>query len=117
MGSLILKLSSDACGLSSYDVLEEATRGRSQEWFNKEEIHLQGCIDWLLKDDKEVVEMLSYERQLIMHHNDREPWESPMSLAHQAARQDPGMFLIAGDCLESTLVVSVPYKDEGSLFV
>ena len=52
--------------------------------------------------------MLSYERQLVRHHNDRGPRVSPMSLAHQAARRT---------CLETTLVVSVPFRDEGSLFV
>ena len=100
------------------DALEEVTGGRAQEWKDKKEIGLQGCLDWLLKDDKEVVEMLSYERQLIKHHNgNKEPYEFPMSLAHQAARQDPGLYLIALACLGNSLVVSVPFKGEGSLFV
>ena len=104
--------------------MEEVTGGRSQEWFDKKEIHLQGCFDWLLNDDKEVVEMLSYEWQLIKHHwlpqaptLLKEPWLSPMFLAHQAARQDPGLYFIVAGCLESTMVASVPFKELGSLFV
>ena len=103
--------------LSLDDILEEVTGGRSQEWIDKEEVHLPSCFDWLLKDDKDIVEMLSYERQLIKHHSNREPWESLMSLAHQAARQDPGMFLLAAACLRNPSVVAVPFKGEGSLFV
>ena len=103
---------------SFHDALEEVTGGRSQEWYDKKEIRLQGCLDWLLKDDQEVVEMLSYERQLIKHHNgNKDPWEFTMSLAHQAARQDPGMYLIAVACLKNSLVVSVPFKGEGSFFL
>lgn len=72
-----------------YEVLEEVSGGRSQEWIDKTEIRLHGCLDWLVKDDKEFVEMLSYERQLIKHHNNKEPWEFLMRLAHWAAGQDP----------------------------
>ena len=108
-----------AGAISLRGALEEVTGGRKKEWYQKKEIHLPGCLDWLLKDDKEVVEMLSHERRLINHHHcdDSEPWESPMSLAHQAARQDPGMYLIALSCLKTTSVVSVPFQNEGSLFV
>ena len=42
------------------DILEGPAGGRSQNWVDKKEIHLQSCFGWLLKD---VVEMLSYERQ------------------------------------------------------
>ena len=51
--------------ISIHSILEEVTGGRSKEWFDKVEIYLQGCLDWLLKDDEEVVEMLRYERLLI----------------------------------------------------
>ena len=62
--------------------------------------------------------MLSFEQRLIRHHNNgKEPWDGPMSLAHQAARQGPGMYLMAAACLENTLVVAVPFKGEGSFFV
>ena len=99
-------------------ILEEVTGGKGQEWINKKEIHLQGCFDWLLKDDKEVVDMLSYERKLIRYHNNgKEPYDFPLSLAHQAARQDPGMYLIAAACLGNSRVVAVPFRGEGSLFV
>ena len=98
-------------------LLEEVTGGRSQDWISKEEIYLPSCFDWLLKDDQEVVEMLDYKRKLIKHHWGKEPWESPTSLAHQAARPDPGMFLLAAVCLDNHLVVAVPFKREGSFFV
>ena len=104
--------------LSLNALLEEVTGGRSQEWINEGEIHLQGCFDWLLNDDKEVVEMLGYERRLIKHHHhNKEPWEFPMSLAHQAARQDPGMYLLVAAFLQNLSIVAVPYKGEGSFFV
>ena len=96
--------------ISLDSLLEEVTGGRSQEWISKEEIYLPRCFDLLLKDDQEVVEMLDYERKLIKHHGGKELWESPTSLAHQAARQDPGMFLLAAACLDNHLVVAVPFK-------
>lgn len=35
--------------------------------------------------DKEIVEMISYERKLICHHNNgKKPWDFPMSLTHHA---------------------------------
>ena len=40
-----------------------------------------------------------------------------MSLAHQAARQDPGVYLIAAACLGNSQVTAVPFQGEGSLFV
>ena len=62
--------------------------------------------------------MLSHERELIRHHNNgKEPWDFPMSLAHQAARQDPGTYLIAAACLGGTQVIAVPFQGEGSLFI
>lgn len=61
--------------------------------------------------------MLDNERKLIKHHWGKEQWESPTSLAHQAARQDPGMFLLAAVYLDNHLVVTVPFKREGSFFV
>lgn len=67
------------------------TGGSGQEWISKHEIHLQSCLDWLLKDDKEIVEMLIHERQLIDQHRHKDACLSPMSLAHQAVRQDPGI--------------------------
>ena len=103
--------------ISMHSILEEMTGGRSEEWFDKEEIHLKGCLDWLLKDDKEVVEMLRYERLLIKHHHCNKPRASPISLAHQAARQDPGIYLTVMAGLQNLRVVSVPFRDEGSLFV
>ena len=78
---------------------------------------MTSCFDWLLKNDKEVVEMLDYEEKLIRHHYGRESWESPTSLIYQAARQDPGMFLLAAAYLDHTMVVAVPFKGEGSFFV
>ena len=103
--------------ISFDDLLEEVMEGRSQEWISKEENYLPSCFDWLLKDDKEVMEMLDYEQKLIRHQYGREPWESLIFLAHQAARQDPGMFLLAEACLDHTMVVAVPFKGEGSFFV
>ena len=62
--------------------------------------------------------MLSHERELIRHHNNgKEPWDFPMSLAHQAARQDPGMYLIAAACLGNSQVIAVPFQGDSSLFV
>ena len=98
-------------------VLREVTGGRSQEWVDKKEIHLPSCFDWLLKDDKEVVAMLDYERQIIKHHKGKDPHVYPISLAHQAANQDPGLFLLAAACLKNPWVVAVPFKGEGSLVV
>ena len=100
------------------EMLNEVTGGRAQEWYKTGEMDLPSCFDWLLKDDKEVVDMLSFERRLIRHHNNsKEPWDFHMSLAHQAARQDPGVYLMAAACLESSLVVAVPFKGEGSFFI
>ena len=39
------ELSHDAYSLLFYDAPEEVTRGRSQEWFDEKEVHLQGCLD------------------------------------------------------------------------
>ena len=104
--------------LSLDDLLEDVTGGRSQEWIDEGEIRLQRFFDWLLNDDKEVVGMLGYERCLMKHHyHNKEPWEFPMSLAHQAARQDPGMYLLVAAFLQSLSMVTVPYKGEGSHFV
>ena len=59
-----------------------------------------------------------HAQQLIRHHNNgKEPWDFPMSLAHQAARQDPGMYLIAVAFLGNSLVAAVPFLGEDSLFV
>lgn len=72
--------------------------------------YLSNCFDWLIKDDQEVMETLDYERKLTKHYCSIELWESPTYLAHQAARQGPGMSLLAAACLDNHLVVAVPFK-------
>ena len=74
--------------------------GRRQEWISKKEIYLPNRLDWLFKDDQEVVETLDYERKLIKH-------QSPLLPPHT---RQPIMFLLAAACLDNRLAVSVPFK-------
>ena len=72
------------------ELLEELSRGSGHRWAQTQEMCLQGCLDWLLRDDPEVVEMLRNERDMYRHHHKRELWDTRMSLANQAAGQDLG---------------------------
>ena len=49
--------------------------------------------------------MLRYERLLIQHHHRNKQRRPPMSLAYQAAKRDPGMYLIVLAGLKNPRVV------------
>ena len=85
-------------------------------WCDKKEFWNDGNLDWLLEDDPEVVEMLDYERKMLRHHSVKELLEIPTSLAHQALRQDPALYMMIACCMKRHRIVATPFKGEGTIF-
>jgi hypothetical protein len=102
---------------STAELLAELSGGSGRRWAQAQELRLQGSLDWLLKDDPEVVEMLRNERDMYNHHHKQELWDPRMSLANQAARQDPGLYALVVACLGTGnhRLVTSPCKGEGSI--
>ena len=98
------------------ELLKELSGGSGLRWEQTQEMYLQGGLNWLLRDDPEVVEMLRNERDMYNHHK-RELCDTGMSLANQAARQDPGLYALAVACLGTGnhRLVTSPCKGEGAI--
>lgn len=87
------------------------------QWGAKQEVWGDNTMDWLLRDNPVVVDMLEYERKMLRHHSGKDLWEVPTSLAHQAVRQDPGLYMLVACCMGQHRIVATPFKGEGTIFV
>ena len=99
------------------ELLAELSGGSERQWTKSQEMSLQGGLDWLLRGDPEVVKMLRAERDMYDHHQKPELCDIRMSLASQAARQDPGLYALAVACLGTgnPRLVTSPCKGEGAI--
>ena len=101
------------------DCTLQAMLGRMnyEQWGEKQEVWGDHAMDWLLRDNPVVVDMLEYERKMLRHHSGKELWEVPTSLAHQAVRQDPDLYMLIACCMRRHHIVATPFKGKGTIFV
>jgi hypothetical protein len=92
-------------GYPLQQILTELSGGRAAEWQNQGIIILEGYMDWLLRDDPEVVEILRAEMEMYCYHGGGELYQCggelvamPMTIAEQAMKQDPGLYALAVAC-------------------